>query len=423
MKKIAIAFGAVLMALIVPLSASAQFSDVSVDDFYYGAITFLEEEGIVVGYSDGSFGYDSIINRAEFMKLAIEARYFGDVDALETVQLVVDGCFDDVPDAEWYTGYVCYAKDNGWVVGYGDGNFKPEQNINFVEGMKIVLEVFGYEYAETEIWYEGLVNRAAEDNLIPLTIDGFGQILTRAEMADMVTRMIKFNEDTLDGYLGDYADDVATYATIEAGITSEMIDQPVCTGGACGYKPVIYDQFSAWVYGDGAVISGYEILDTVDVQAVGDGFYAVSQSEGTWLSSEGMLVLDTGKSYFSTSGWVSDPDFGDTTLSNFYEYDAINDEPKKLFEYNQSGATGEEIPYYLLVGVDTWNYDLVLVSYPSIDFSPGPCGSVWLADPSWYYTVDLDLPLEERVLVPFDVPQMNLDAGEAYEAECLLAFE
>lgn len=41
-----------------------------------------------------------------------------------------ENCFEDVED-EWFAPYVCYAKEKGWVTGYPDGTFKPENNVKF----------------------------------------------------------------------------------------------------------------------------------------------------------------------------------------------------------------------------------------------------------------------------------------------------
>lgn len=53
-------------------------------------------------------------------------------------------CFPDVTD-EWFAPYICFAKEKGWVQGYPDGNFAPGVNINKVEAIKMLLETFKVE--------------------------------------------------------------------------------------------------------------------------------------------------------------------------------------------------------------------------------------------------------------------------------------
>ncbi len=47
-------------------------------------------------------------------------------------------CFTDVT-TDWYAPYVCYGKSIGWVDGYPDGSFKPAQTVNKVEAIKMLI--------------------------------------------------------------------------------------------------------------------------------------------------------------------------------------------------------------------------------------------------------------------------------------------
>ncbi len=53
-------------------------------------------------------------------------------------------CFTDV-GTEWYAKYVCYSKAQGWINGYSDGTFRPANSVNKVEALKMILEVFEQE--------------------------------------------------------------------------------------------------------------------------------------------------------------------------------------------------------------------------------------------------------------------------------------
>ncbi len=189
------------------------FSDVNEGMFYEKAIEFLEDEGIVNGYSDGTFGYNKQINRAEFLKILIEART-SDKDFLETFG--DESCFKDVRAGNWYTKYICFAKEYGVVDGYPDGSFKPANNINFVEATKIMLRVFEEDFDNGSPWYKGLVEKASEQNLIPLTISSFDQKITRSETADLIARKMKYEDGDLNDFLGEKADVRVTYESIKS---------------------------------------------------------------------------------------------------------------------------------------------------------------------------------------------------------------
>lgn len=111
------------------------FSDVAGHE-YESAIDYVQRRGIVNGYEDGTYRPDDLINRAEFTKILVEHLY----DEADFNSFATESCFKDVPGGEWYTRYVCFAKDKNIVNGHLDGNFKPADEINYVEALKIVLE-------------------------------------------------------------------------------------------------------------------------------------------------------------------------------------------------------------------------------------------------------------------------------------------
>lgn len=163
----------------IPLSA-AHFSDVSTSHSNYDAIEYVESQGIVSGYTDGSFKADASINRAEFTKI-IAGAVIGDIGALKN-------CFPDVRE-EWFARFVCQAKSKGFIAGYPNGQFGPGNNINFAEAAKIISNAFGYEVSTTTPWYKGYVEKLGDLKAIPTDIAGFEAKLTRGQMAEMVYRI------------------------------------------------------------------------------------------------------------------------------------------------------------------------------------------------------------------------------------------
>lgn len=177
---------------------------------YEDAIWYVYNNGIVEGYEDGSYKPDQTINRAELLKIIIEAKYDNEFEAYDD-----QGCFTDVPASQWYSKYVCFGLDNYVVEGYTDGSFKPANEINFVEALKLALIGFGMGYEAGEPWYRNIVEEASEANLIPLDVDKFNDIMTRGQIAEMITRIMKYEDETLEDYLGEM---------VEAKITYEMLE-------------------------------------------------------------------------------------------------------------------------------------------------------------------------------------------------------
>jgi uncharacterized protein YkwD len=55
-----------------------------------------------------------------------------------------NNCFPDVKD-EWYAQYICYAKEKDWVIGYPDNKFKPANTISNIEAVKMALNAHKFD--------------------------------------------------------------------------------------------------------------------------------------------------------------------------------------------------------------------------------------------------------------------------------------
>lgn len=168
-------------------AANEAFTDVNEDDFAHLAIQYLVDEGIVKGYEDGSFKPDAKINRAEFLKIVLEAaKKDGKIEG----EITGVNCFPDVKD-QWFAPYVCSAKESGIINGYPDGKFYPEKEISFVEASKIIVNALKLEVdlENRENWYEAYVVSLEEKNAIPFSVVDFTYPITRADMACITSRI------------------------------------------------------------------------------------------------------------------------------------------------------------------------------------------------------------------------------------------
>ena len=112
-------------------SCLAAFSDVPTVQRYSTAINYLSEAGIIDGYPDGTFQPDRTVNRAEFLKLVLESSGI-------PADVTTESGFDDIDESAWYACYVRKALYEGWIEGYPDGTFRPENGITKAEGLKII---------------------------------------------------------------------------------------------------------------------------------------------------------------------------------------------------------------------------------------------------------------------------------------------
>lgn len=126
-----------------PPTGGTVFGDVAATHPNKEAIIYLKDHGVINGYDDGTFKPENAVNRAELLKILIEAKEADFVRADHD-----KSCFVDAPKGQWFTPYVCYAKEKGWVSGYDGGLFKPAQTVSTVEAMKIILNAYGFTIPE-----------------------------------------------------------------------------------------------------------------------------------------------------------------------------------------------------------------------------------------------------------------------------------
>lgn len=180
------------------VDSSQSFSDVPATHPNAEAIAYVRTQGIVRGYPDGTFKPDSVINRAEFVKIFVESIF------VDTGKMCKQIPFSDVSGMEWYGQYIYTARCNGIIDGYSDGTFRPAATINFVEAAKILSRAFGTldtTESQTSLWYEAYVQDLVQRSAIPLSIARFDQQITRGEMAEMIYRL---KTGTVDKPSNDY---------------------------------------------------------------------------------------------------------------------------------------------------------------------------------------------------------------------------
>ena len=113
------------------MTKSNSYNDVKDGDWFCCAVSTLSKMGIIKGYEDGSFKPNAPISRAEFA--AIAARFDPDGDKTPAT-------FADVT-SHWAKDEISIAANHGWIKGYEDGSFKPDQKITRAETMTLVNRV------------------------------------------------------------------------------------------------------------------------------------------------------------------------------------------------------------------------------------------------------------------------------------------
>ena len=107
-----------------------RYSDVSAGRWYNNAVSTMTRAGIVNGYPDGTFRPNAPITRAEMAKIiALFAK--------------LEPSAERFPDTagHWAEAYIRLAAGNGWIEGYPDGTFRPNQSITRAETVTMIDRV------------------------------------------------------------------------------------------------------------------------------------------------------------------------------------------------------------------------------------------------------------------------------------------
>ncbi|MBU0577131.1 S-layer homology domain-containing protein [Patescibacteria group bacterium] len=165
----------------------SSFSDISMEDEEFEAITYLQREKIFQGNDDGTFNPDGSLNRAEWATILV--RLSGVDPSLDDNS----DCFPDVED-EWFAPSVCFAKSQGWITGYeaGDmaGKYGPELPVQDIEALATLARLTGWDVEEDEgdEWYEPALKFAQEkkiyDESEPI------KDIARKDIADVTYKML-----------------------------------------------------------------------------------------------------------------------------------------------------------------------------------------------------------------------------------------
>jgi hypothetical protein len=193
-------FALVLACSVSSLSANS-FSDVPNNALEYQAIDILSNQGIINGYSNGTFGGMNKVTRAELSKIflvaadvSIQSGYFSKT-------------FYDVPTDAWFYDYVHTAAEEGIVDGYPHGAFMPSAEVNTAEFLKMLIETFGLEqnishtYTDVSVadWFSVYAGTAQKKDLFPLRTTNQldpARSMTRYEVVYALYKILNFQATT-----------------------------------------------------------------------------------------------------------------------------------------------------------------------------------------------------------------------------------
>lgn len=231
-----------LLAVPVGAASVTKFSDVS-DSYTATAIETLRLMGVLDGYGDGTFRPDTVLNRAQFCKMAVYAMDgSGELGRYSTVTI-----FPDVKPSHWASAYINMASRKGIISGFADGKFKPGQTVTAGQAVTILMRGLGYKDEDMGgVWPQSYMAEAQTNGLLKSTgITSAYAGLTRAQAAKLFLNLFEAKHGKSETLLFNYnvgKDEVYLTAvdggkgTMTAGGKTYTMAHPVASTSLIGSK-------------------------------------------------------------------------------------------------------------------------------------------------------------------------------------------
>lgn len=189
--------------VIVEKPVCSLFDDVRDNAWYFPAVKFVSERGLITGTGNNCFSPSQPLTRA--MAATVIAKL-----AAVDISSYTASPFSDVAQGKWYTSAVSWAYENSIVSGVGNGLFDPSSSVTRQDFMVILYGYavkYGFTAAQSGAQLMGFVDSAevsgyANDAVVwatragLLSGDGEGQLdpkgtTTRAQTAQILMKFVE----------------------------------------------------------------------------------------------------------------------------------------------------------------------------------------------------------------------------------------
>lgn len=179
MKKILGVLISISLLFSMSLPVMAAYPDVDANSNIAEATNVLKSLGIMQGDEQGNFNPDKPVTRGEMATILCNLAGAG-------AQSAINSGFADVTADHWASGYIAYAKNAGWINGYDEDTFGPNDVVKYEQAVKLIMAVANWGiYAEENGGYpNGWLMAAAEAGITKAGAAGaIGEDCTRAKIA------------------------------------------------------------------------------------------------------------------------------------------------------------------------------------------------------------------------------------------------
>ncbi len=151
------------------------------------ATTTLNKMGIIIGDENGDLLLDKNLTRAEFATIIV--RLIGkENDETPTTTLI----FDDVEKTFWGYSSIYKCVNEGYLIGDGDGSFRPEDIIKYEEVLTIMIRILNKENGLTN-WPDDHIKKAEELKIAKNVDISKGDNISRSNACIIIYNCLNIN--------------------------------------------------------------------------------------------------------------------------------------------------------------------------------------------------------------------------------------
>ncbi len=260
LKKVISAVIALALSVSSVAFAAPEFTDVAETANYAEAVNTLAALDVISGYEDGTFKPDNNITRAEVATLIAAAlNRSADAEGAKGTTAFADV---NTEAKLWASGYINIGTSVGYISGYEDGTFKPDNNVTFAEIVSMLVRATEYgRYAEyLGGWPNGYLAVGKEKGITEGVSAANNTPVTRAQVAQMiynaVTKTPVVESTTL-----------TTNANGDLVPSMDIMDGRVRNGVRTPYKTLLTEKHDAYVV-EGKVTKTSKTDSTYDAGTV-----------------------------------------------------------------------------------------------------------------------------------------------------------
>jgi len=145
------------------------------------AVRILNGVGILNGYPDNTYKPENLVTRAEFSTI---------VTKLKELNITEDNLskFSDI-SGHWAESYISELNKEGFVSGYPNGTFGPQNNVTYSEAITILLNSLGYKNevnSSSVAWPDNYIRKALELKISKgINIENYSWSANRGDIAQL----------------------------------------------------------------------------------------------------------------------------------------------------------------------------------------------------------------------------------------------